>query len=43
LVMSADLIRNNLDSTVDYVRVSGRERAGDDTEVAVAPQPTTHV
>jgi len=42
LVTDSSLLRNNLDSTVDYVRLEARERAGASTEVPTVPQPTTH-
>lgn len=36
------LLTNNLDSTVNYVRVDAQERVGAATEVVTSPQPTTH-
>jgi hypothetical protein len=43
LVRSAALLRNNLDSTVDYVRVDAMERIdATSTEVPINPPPTTH-
>ena len=43
LVIAATLLTNNLDSSVNYVRVDAREREGAATEVPSAPPPTTYV
>jgi len=41
IVTGAQVMRNNLDDTVNYVRVDALERVGPNTEPPMTPTPTT--